>query len=168
MKYHTKRNLSSLFLYRLLKNRPGNTNQRRLIMNKIMRSRIASLLSLPIFFSITTTGVKTSSQTCDKFIPAETGLNRGQSWSSCTGYTFTLQADGNLVFYASGGRVLWATGTEGSKAERLTFQRDGNLVLYAAGNKPLWASNTLTANSTFVVQADGNLVIYTRSDETQK
>jgi Peptidase family M23 len=130
-------------------------------MNKIHQSKITSLLSLSIFLSILTTEGKSNSQTCDKFVSAETGLSRGQSWSSCTGYTFTLQTDGNLVLYAPGGRIFWATGTEGSNTERLTFQRDGNLVLYAAGNKPLWASNTLTANSTFVVQADGNLVIYT-------
>lgn len=130
-------------------------------MKRVARSKLLSLFYVSTFLAIPLTSIKADSQTCDKFIPAETGLSRGQSWSSCTGYTLTLQNDGNLVLYASGGRVFWATGTEGSKAERLTFQRDGNLVLYAAGNKPLWASNSLTTNPTLVVQADGNLVVYT-------
>lgn len=129
-------------------------------MKRVARSKLLSLFYVSTFLAIPLTSIKADSQTCDKFVSAETGLSRGQSWSSCTGYTLTLQNDGNLVLYASGGRVFWATGTEGSKAERLTFQRDGNLVLYAAGNKPLWASNSLTPNSTFVVQADGNLVVY--------
>ena len=56
-----------------------------------------------------------------------------------------FQGDGNLVWYGANNinvgidRVLWASGTNGRGAARLSFQVDGNIVIYTANNTVLWA-----------------------------
>lgn len=75
-----------------------------------------------------------------------------------------FQTDGNFVLYDNG-RPIWASGTNGRGATRLTLQNDGNIVIYNARTQPLWSSNTWgiynsTNQNTLVMQNDGNLVLY--------
>lgn len=103
-----------------------------------------------------------------------------------TANRLVMQTDGNLVLY-NNGQALWASGTNGNPGARLVMQTDGNMVIYSSGNQPLWASYTIhipeflsyapttfdpgrlfpgqaiqTADRrlTFILQDDGNLVLY--------
>ncbi|GAA3754538.1 CHAP domain-containing protein [Salinactinospora qingdaonensis] len=81
-------------------------------------------------------------------------------------YYVLMQADGNLVVYSPGYRVLWASNTDG-QGSRNTFlgvQSDGNVVVYRENHGPaLWATNP-RGITRFVIQDDGNLVGYDSSD----
>lgn len=95
------------------------------------------------------------------------GLGKGQTLNSCDGrFSLTMQTDGNLVLYQSGGGALWATWTTGYTGRNLSafMQTDGNLVVYADpfwNWIPLWNSGTPGyPNSRLQLQNDGNLVIY--------
>jgi hypothetical protein len=111
-----------------------------------------------------------------------------ESASVRPGSFLTLQGDGNLVLYPSGGGAAeWSAGTAGSGAVGLRLQDDGNLVLYGgpdpAGQVPaVWQTGTelfrgtvlgdgvtlgpgqfiLSPDGAFelVMQDDGNLVVY--------
>jgi hypothetical protein len=94
--------------------------------------------------------------------PGATNLNfsRGQKWITSTGYKFIFQNDGNLVLYNPQGKPIWATGTDGTGADRFSVQADGNVVLYDRG-KPVWATVTYgNSGAYFAIQGDGNLVVY--------
>lgn len=99
-----------------------------------------------------------------------------------------MQTDGNLVFYNTSNQPLWNSGTNGNPGARLDLQTDGNLVIYSSSNSPLWSTGTVHipdnlsfVNTTllptglmfpgqrletadrrfkFIMQTDGNLVIY--------
>jgi hypothetical protein len=98
-----------------------------------------------------------------------------------------MQGDGNLVTYTSSGQAIWNSGTGGHPNAYARLQSDGNLVVYSSGGSPLWSSNTInhpdylgrvattlptsvfypgqaleTTNRQrkFVLQGDGNLVLY--------
>ncbi|MCW6038494.1 S8 family serine peptidase, partial [Spirulina subsalsa FACHB-351] len=87
-------------------------------------------------------------------------FSRGQTWITSTGYRFRFLMDGNLVLVNPAGKTLWATGTNGTGANKFAVQKDGNVVLYH-DNKPLWATNTSGNPGTyFAIQNDGNLVVY--------
>jgi hypothetical protein len=77
------------------------------------------------------------------------------------GFTLTLQADGNLVLYHTGGAPAgWATGTVGRAVTQAIMQADGNFVLYGPAG-PIWSTGTHGhPGSYLVVQNDGNVVIY--------
>ena len=88
-------------------------------------------------------------------------MSEGQSlWSEDHRFEFTFQTDGNLVLFGPNGWI-WAAGTGGQTATRLTMQSDGNLVEFN-GNTPLWnsGSNTSGPSTYFTVQNDGNAVLY--------
>lgn len=90
-------------------------------------------------------------------------LTSGQSISS-NGYKLVVQSDGNVVMYASGGRVRWHTRTAGHSGSRLVMQGDGNLVVYSRSGTPLWHTRTNgNPGARLVVQSDGNLVIYSKA-----
>jgi WD40 repeat protein len=105
-----------------------------------------------------------------------------------------MQTDGNLVIYDAHNHAIWASNTNGKPGAGLTVQNDGNAVIYDTSNHPLWASNTVVpaepAGPTqagrllpaqglmagrsitsasgaykFVMQADGNLVLYDSYDQ---
>lgn len=40
------------------------------------------------------------------------------------------------------GQALWATGTDGNSGDYFVVQLDGNLVVYNSSGAPIWASNT--------------------------
>lgn len=76
-------------------------------------------------------------------------------------YSLDVQADGNLVLYAPGARVLWNSWTWSNPEARLIFQTDGNLVLYAATGRVLFHTATWgNPGARLVLQDDGNLVVY--------
>jgi Ig domain of plant-specific actin-binding protein len=103
-------------------------------------------------------------------------------WASNTagnpGAYLVLQSDGNLVVYSPSKEALWNSGTEGNPGDHLSLQVDANIVVYSSGGSPLWNSGignstlsngeTLTGSQyltagndhTFVMQTDGNLVLY--------
>lgn len=97
------------------------------------------------------------------------------------GTVLVMQEDGNLVAYAPDSRPVWYSGTRGSGAVQLIMQSDGNAVLYRPDGRPVWATGTVVPGDTlssgqrmssdqalvsgtgayrFVMQGDGNLVLY--------
>lgn len=97
-------------------------------------------------------------------------FTRGQLYNAANGYQWTFQTDGNLVLYRNGAPI-WNAGSNGAQYARF----DGNLVAYKdtgysylspvtqppAGMVYQDGSLTLNADSShFVIQADGNAVIY--------
>jgi hypothetical protein len=44
--------------------------------------------------------------------------------------------------YTKSGRPVWATGTQKHPGAYFVVQDDGNLVIYSPEKTPLWASNT--------------------------
>jgi hypothetical protein len=95
----------------------------------------------------------------------EVSFSRGQIvGKSCLGHRLEFQHDGNLVLYNPKNQPVWATGTDLTKATSFVVQRDGNMVLYDR-IKPLWASNTSGNPGAYLsVQGDGNLVVYNKSN----
>lgn len=102
-------------------------------------------------------------RSCGYLHPGE-GLFPGFKLSSCNGlYHLDMQGDGNLVAYTRFGEVVWASGTNGHRAEQVIMQSDGNLVIYFTDREP-WATHTTgqpgDRNGFFRMQDDGNLVVY--------
>ncbi|MEV4139111.1 hypothetical protein AB0J72_43975 [Dactylosporangium sp. NPDC049742] len=111
------------------------------------------------------------------------GADKQPLWSSgtygATAVTATLNADGNLAL-TSGGKVLWATTTDGisklTTGQRLLAgqsrsaakggyellqQPDGNLVLRNSAKTVVWRSGTSGhPGASTRMQPDGNLVVY--------
>ncbi|WP_232664230.1 LysM peptidoglycan-binding domain-containing protein [Pseudonocardia sp. TRM90224] len=56
--------------------------------------------------------------------------------------------------------AVWSTESWNKGADRLDMQADGNLVLYTSTNDVVWASGTGVPGSRFVIQDDRNVVIY--------
>jgi hypothetical protein len=100
-----------------------------------------------------------------------------------TNGSFGVEPDGSVNTLASNGSVLWTNGSPGVNVmtspssmgasegwylhvglgTELTLQADGNLVVYVSG-KALWSTRTAgNKYDYFVMQNDGNLVIYTAS-----
>lgn len=81
-------------------------------------------------------------------------------------YRFILQADGNVVLYEQGMKVVWASYTDGmGKPDyRIVAQADGNVVQYDGYNTPdraLWKTGTNgLGGQVLILQDDRNLVIY--------
>ena len=106
------------------------------------------------------------------------------------GPTCIMQSDGNLVIYNAAHKALWASNTAHDAGSSFVMQDDGNAVIYNAAHKAIWASNTVqktvpsgptatgdtmqpgqvlnpgqsirsgSGKFTFVLQTDGNLVLY--------
>ncbi|MEU6371806.1 caspase family protein [Streptomyces sp. NPDC046909] len=94
-------------------------------------------------------------------LPGET-LRAGRSVSSANGaFTFTYQADGNLVLYReSDGLPLWSAATGDRPVGVCILNGDGSLVVYDAAGHEIWASGTLgNPGSRLVIEDDGNAVI---------
>lgn len=45
------------------------------------------------------------------------------------------------------------------------MQADGNLVIYSTAHKALWSTGTASAGAFLVVQADGNVVVYSSANK---
>src|SRR5262249_30642951 len=59
-----------------------------------------------------------------------------------------MQPDGNFVVYL-GGSAAWASGTNGTGADRVMMQVDGNLVVYQ-GTGAKWATGTYGQNGNYL------------------
>jgi hypothetical protein len=98
----------------------------------------------------------------DRLTPGQHLLHEQSIMSQDGRFRLIMQTDGNLVVYRTrDNHALWATGTNGTDAQRAEMQTDGNLVLYHTNNRPAWATGTNgSPGSYLVMQNDGNLVMY--------
>lgn len=90
-------------------------------------------------------------------------LQGDESITSLNGrYTFTYQADGNVVLYRNADhRALWASNTPRTTLGVAIMQTDGNFVVYNRQRTALFASHTSKNAGTILrVQNDGNVVAY--------
>ncbi|PZE24743.1 hypothetical protein DEI86_11945 [Curtobacterium sp. MCBD17_028] len=115
------------------------------------------------------------------------GMNRAL-WSSGTsgkpGAYLKMQADGNLVVYL-GSKAIWESHTSNKPANKLTMEDNGDLRLENGstlywhtgrnGRDTMTPTSTLTAGQyllsqngkkQFIVQADGNVVVYSSGKAT--
>ena len=108
--------------------------------------------------STTAAAVSDSEQTV---VPANSGLSRGQGWSSPDGSTALYQQnDGHVVLYHNGVAIWTAVGTYGI-GTTFVMQGDGNLVAYDAAVRPLWNSKTNGHPGAYLaIQNSGNIVVY--------
>ncbi|SCX47518.1 D-mannose binding lectin, partial [Klenkia marina] len=82
-----------------------------------------------------------------------------QSLVSANGaYRLVVQADGNLVVYGAGDRVVWASYSGGSGA-RAVMQADGNLVVYGGRGEALWSTRTYASSGGSVRLSDDGAVV---------
>lgn len=102
----------------------------------------------------------------------------GQQLISSAGgeHTFGLDTTGNLIL-KNHGTVVWQSGTSSTNAHSLFLEPSGNLVLYSNTGRVLWMTGTASECRQdglgqlidfdppfkMVVQADGNLVMYTHA-----
>lgn len=85
-------------------------------------------------------------------------LAPGESlWSIDRLTEMAFQGDGNLVLYHEG-TVIWASGTDTSRADGCVMQLDGNLVVYR-GTLPIWASDTAGHSGAWLFVRHGEAVI---------
>ena len=101
-------------------------------------------------------------------VPAAGMLTAGQSIVSPNGeYELTMQSDGNLVEYLTGGRSLWSTQTGGNPGAYAVMQTNGNLTVLDSAGATLWSSNSHASgcSSELAVQDDGDVVIYGPQDQ---
>ncbi|MFI8102138.1 hypothetical protein [Streptomyces sp. NPDC086023] len=97
----------------------------------------------------------------ETIIQGNSGLTRGQSWSSPDGNTSLVQqTDGHVVLYHHGTAIWTARGTYGV-GTYFYMQGDGNLVAYDAAWRPLWNSGTAGRPGAYLaVSNEGNLIVY--------
>jgi hypothetical protein len=72
------------------------------------------------------------------------GPDQGKNYCMCdpNGWALYMQTDGNLVIYNQAGVPQWSSRTTGGDANSSAImQSDGNFVIYDNG-VPRWASNT--------------------------
>jgi hypothetical protein len=69
-------------------------------------------------------------------------LYPGQSITACNGAASVVHQGDGNVVMYRNGRALWASGTSGQVTGRFVMQTDGNLVLYGINGQPLWGSGT--------------------------
>ncbi|WP_157498797.1 reprolysin-like metallopeptidase [Geodermatophilus sp. Leaf369] len=82
-------------------------------------------------------------------------LYTGQALLSADGgHRLVIQADGNLVLYTSGGRVVWANYVYAPGA-RLVMQQDGNLVSYSPSGMAVWNTGTYSSPGSTALLRDG-------------
>lgn len=93
-------------------------------------------------------------------------LQGDESITSLNGkYTFTYQADGNLVLYRNSDHIsLWSSESYGTTIGVAIMQTDGNFVVYDRQGVVRYTSHTSKNPGSFLrVQDDGNVVVYTPS-----
>jgi hypothetical protein len=115
-------------------------------------------------------------------------------WQSNTygkgGVRVTMQPDGNFVMYNSKNQAVWQSNTYGRGGDHVIVQDDANFVIVSAANQPVWSIQTglitqpapsiLYSNQSlgpnqyllspdgryeFVLQSDGNMVLYNASHQ---
>jgi hypothetical protein len=81
------------------------------------------------------------------FVPRNALWSSGTSRNNCRNPILVNQNDGNVVIYnrgvANANNAIWSTGTNsGSQCYSFVMQDDGNLVLYTSDFRPVWSSGT--------------------------
>jgi hypothetical protein len=92
----------------------------------------------------------------------------GEKLTAQTGcFIAYLQRDGNFIIKKHDGRVLWTSGTFGTRAgDRVCMQTDGNLVVQKGPNDLMFQSATSYRSGDHLrLQDDGQLAIYTRTGD---
>ncbi len=86
-------------------------------------------------------------------------MGPGQVLSSCSS-TFQLAIQADgNVVQYQAGRALWATGTDGRSIGTFVMQGDGNLVLYSSTGEPLWDSGTHGQPGAYLINQDDGNVV---------
>jgi|GEM_PF-1080310 len=97
---------------------------------------------------------------------------------------FVMQGDGNLVLYSPQQVPIWSSGTSGNPGARLDLEQGCTLVIRGTDGRALWSSgsrcvtqpcgslltgdvlypgqavSSCNGRATFIMQSDGNLVLY--------
>lgn len=129
---------------------------------------LRALMVLAGVACLVATGVAASVQAAESSVlSAGQQLTAGQDRRSPDGaYRLVMQGDGNVVVYASAGRVVWSSGTSRSPGARLVMQGDGNLVIYNAAGTPIWHTRSSGhPGARAAMQIDGNLVVYSSANK---
>ncbi|WP_169727332.1 LysM peptidoglycan-binding domain-containing protein [Segniliparus rugosus] len=92
-------------------------------------------------------------------LQAGQSLAKGQSLSSDNGVFTLTLQDDGNLVLAEGSTPVWSTQTNGTGASRLEVQTDGNVVLYTDSNESKWATGT-SGQVRLELQNDRNLVVY--------
>jgi hypothetical protein len=123
------------------------------------KSALTSLLSGGC--GTTSVTVSKAALNSDRLTTGQT-LSAGQSLLSPNGaFRLTMQSDGNLVAYRTGGGAIWNSRTGGNPGARAVLQAgDGNFVVYTAAGKGIWANGARGTGVVLRIQNDGNLVEY--------
>ncbi|MFT5679980.1 MAG: hypothetical protein ACI8RZ_000885 [Myxococcota bacterium] len=104
----------------------------------------------------------------DGLIPPNTRLPNDGSWviSPNQEHVLISQPDGNVVLYqvigqppkADGdtfaGEATWATGTNNKGSAFFIVQNDGNLVIYDSNSKAIWSSGTSGQKTIYLAVQD--------------
>jgi hypothetical protein len=111
--------------------------------------------------------IGSTSVTCG-FLFTGRSLARGQSITSCGGrYRLAHQTDGNVVLYdQSTGVAVWNTGTWGRPSSTFVMQKDGNLVLYFTNGSQPWATWTQGKPGAFLKVQTDAKLVIYRADES--
>ena len=80
-------------------------------------------------------------------------------------FKLVYQGDGNLVLYREDGARLWTSGTGGHEPGEVRMDTDGALVIFGPYPTIVWSHSTDSPGARLVVQNDGNMVIYSTSNE---
>lgn len=84
-------------------------------------------------------------------------------------FALVFQRDGNLVLYRNypdaTRKALWASATNGRRAEVCILQADGNLVIYGPDGEYVWDSNTSAPGGRLELHGGGDLAIHAASGE---
>ncbi|OVE78955.1 hypothetical protein BVY00_01485 [bacterium G20] len=129
--------------------------------------RVLSSVTLPTTPPVPTTTPQTAPAPptpTNVTLTAGNALHKDDYLSSSDGQSiYTLQRNGNFAFYDNF-KLVWETGTQGTKADQVIMQADGNLVLYDSTNTAAWSavwSSATDRNSgaRLNMQTDGNAVI---------
>lgn len=131
----------------------------------IMKNVLFAAIGLLFLFTLPSTSTFANGH----ILAAGESLLPGQQRQSTNGiYRLLYQHDGNLVLYKNGNQALWHSKTHGKSAGKVEMRYSGELVILNAQNVKIWSSNTNrpeNRGSRVIVQNDGNLVIYSRTNE---
>lgn len=75
---------------------------------------------------------------------------------------FTLQEDGNLVYYGVNNSVLWTSRTDvaGKHMKEFILREDGNVVLYDKTDGIMWQLYTTAIGARLTISDDANMILH--------
>lgn len=84
----------------------------------------------------------------------------GESVSSCSDNSFLVHQTDGNVVTYRDGVARWNTQTAGQATSTFVMQGDGNLVLYAADGRPLWDSRTAGNPGAYATVRVGFIIMF--------